>query len=521
MRSATACLECRATKRKCVQLDRAKPEDDCVGCRSRKVYCSKSSRIQKSQRTASLITPAPCKDTSSDFPLHEDSHECIELYFRFLHERPHSLFHEKTLWEQFRSGEISTCLLLAICTLGSRFSTRPDLRVLAATYQANCRAVFATQLEQISLPNIQTAILLANIYAAEQRNDLEALYFGIANRMAYVLRLHQDQTGDPPVLREMKCRIWWSLFMADRWCPPGLGLPREISSAKTERELPMEEVLFQNMNPATNRDPPSREYGLWHQNILLVDTLGPIQDLNLSIVNGDRSKSEVNEEVVRLTSCLQQWNDSLPSHMKMNNRNLDKYRSKGLGGTHIALHLGYHHYCTLLYFHYLDVTLQTSAKSRFFAQECWSHAVAFSDLLRCAREKNDCHIVYMTVAHMTMVSSSVLLHMLLFGDESNSELGRAGLLTNFEMLLELKKYWSCMNAITTRLLIFQRACLQLKTYKVDKWLLRFLLEHGLPFSQKGSTHNAETNEDSVPAFDSQAPLRQSTSLGQAFEELCS
>lgn len=73
-------------------------------------------------------------------------------------------------------------------------------------YKQKSGTVFATQLEQISLANVQTAILQANFCAAEQQNDREALYFGIANRMAYVLGLHQSQTDDAPVMREIKCR---------------------------------------------------------------------------------------------------------------------------------------------------------------------------------------------------------------------------------------------------------------------------------------------------------------------------
>lgn len=517
MRPAKACLECRATKRRCVRLDNDKSRDDCLGCRSRQIRCTRSLTRQRSQNTMPLI--APVSTSYNGLPSDEDSRECVGLYLQFIHERPHSIFHEKTLWQDLSSGELSRSLLLAICALGCRFSTRHNLRVLSTAYQVQSSTIFATQLEQISLSNIQTAILLANIYAAGERNDLEALYFGIANRMAYVLRLHQRPTTDPPVLRETKCRIWWSLFMADRWCPPGLGLPREIPGSRISLDLPMEEVAFQEMDTKIKIDPKSRKYGLWHQNILLVDVLGPIQDLNVSMVNEDDSKNEIDEKVANLAGRLQEWHDSLPSYMKMSQRNLDAYRSRGLGGTFVGVHLGYHHYSTLLYFHQLDAAIEPSTDSGILAQECRWHAMAFSNLLYNARQKDDCHVVYITVAYMTMVSSSVLLHMLLFGTEDEIELARAGLLTNFEALLELKKYWSCMNTITSRLLIFQHTCLQLKTFIVDRWLLRFLLEYGLPFSRKTATNDLHAVDDNAALLDTRAPLQQPTSLARLFEEL--
>lgn len=292
-----------------------------------------------------------------------------------------------------------------------------------------------------------------------------------------------------------------------------------MSHSRIDLNLPMEEVTFQMLHPSTEIGPQVRSYGLWHQKILLVDILGDIQSLNWSLVNEERSRNVVDQEVADIGERLQSWHESLACNMKMDNQNMDAYRMKGLGGTFVALHLGYHHYSTLLYFQYLQPTHEQSASAVIFAQRCKSHAVAFSKLLSCARGRNDCQVVYMTVAYMTMDSSSVLLHMLLFGSAEEVELGRTGLLTNFEALLELKRYWSCMDSVIWRLLTFQRACLRSDTYSIDRWLLRFLLEYGLPLTGKTTADDCVDSEAGTP--NSHAPLHQSTALGQAFGELCS
>lgn len=105
--------------------------------------------------------------------------EFVDLYMRFIHDRPQTLFHEKTLWNEIYAGTICECLLIAICATGCKFSDNLQNCQLSTGLKDRSRALFSQQLETISIPNIQTCILLANLYAAEQNNALEALYFGV------------------------------------------------------------------------------------------------------------------------------------------------------------------------------------------------------------------------------------------------------------------------------------------------------------------------------------------------------
>lgn len=105
--------------------------------------------------------------------------EFIRLYFRYIHDRPHSLFHEQSLWNAVSNGALPDSLSTAICALGCRFASKPAQRELASSFMTRSKTLLAQQLEDISVTNIQTCILLANSYAAEQNNRLEALYFGM------------------------------------------------------------------------------------------------------------------------------------------------------------------------------------------------------------------------------------------------------------------------------------------------------------------------------------------------------
>ncbi len=303
--------------------------------------------------------------------------------------------------------------------------------------------------------------------------------------MACVLRLHETDLLDSPIDREVKCRVWWSLFMAERWCPPGLGLPRHLIKSEKMLDYPMDEGAFQAMSPTTHPDDFTRRGGLWKHKVTLVDILGPIQDLHMSLLSKRCEYSLLDDGVELLSGRLTDWHNSLPHHVVMNAANLDLHRDKGQGGTFVALHLGYHHYSTLLFYQYLDTMQHTTSAARNFAEMCRQHALSFSRLLHRARLQGDCHVLYLTVAHMTTVSSSVLLHMLLMGDETTIETAKVHLMYNFEALIELRKYWSSVHNVIDRLIVFQNACLrQRNAHHVDDWMVRFLLEHALPFEDK-------------------------------------
>ncbi|OAL57458.1 hypothetical protein IQ07DRAFT_617715 [Pyrenochaeta sp. DS3sAY3a] len=473
MKLATACSECRLTKRKCAQ-DPADPDAACFACQTRGIECSKPWANPKhlTRWQVPLLHIAPAAQNRGLIASSEAIKDFVRLYFLYIHDRPHSLFHEPTLWAALEDGTLPESLIAAICALGCRFSANIGQRELTNLFVSRSKSMLGQNLEDMSIVNIQTCILLANSYAAEQNNRLEALYFGIANRMAYVLRLHQTDHTDAPILREIKLRVWWSLFMADKWCPPGLGLPREILKSDPSLDLPMDEVDFQTLHITECSSLSERSSGIWAYKTTLADILASIQDVNLSLVHGHNDRQIVDLEVASIAARLTAWHETLPRHMVMNDENFEAHRAEGQGGTFVALHFGYHHYSTLLYFQYLEPDQEPDEKTSF-------------RLLDRARRSGNCHVVYFTVAHMTIVSSSVLLHMLLFGGNAEVEVARLQLTRNFEALEALTRYWPGVEQLKERLFVFQDACLRstaARAYAVDRWIVRFLLEYALPIA---------------------------------------
>lgn len=259
--------------------------------------------------------------------------------------------------------------------------------------------------------------------------------------MYQVMAIGAAAWPDDVIETEARRRTWWTLFMADRWSSSGLGLHRQIGDSGMAVDLPMDEAVFESLSPDATYLEVQWQPGIWAQMISLVQLFGPIQDLNRRSAQGNVDTKELEVAVASLSQQLANWEQILPVEMQMGQENLETHCRRGTGGPFVALHLGYHHYATLLYFRFLEPQPSMSCDTDHYRGKCKYHASSYSRLLSLARSRGDCEVVYFTVGHMAVVSSSVLLHTLLFGEEEDLDDARNAMNANFEAIIELSQYW--------------------------------------------------------------------------------
>ncbi|KAL2839532.1 hypothetical protein BJX68DRAFT_258802 [Aspergillus pseudodeflectus] len=470
-----SCKQCRQAKRKCIrsETDLFAP---CGRCLRHHLACS-SAQPPSSKRKHQLAPRAIFSDSpspSASQPISNlprkavddflaDQEAVVELasnYLTKIHDRPHSIFHAPTLSSRIRQKSVSKALLLAIS----------DGEIAHSFLDGRMQAPLRNNMEQICLENIQTCILVANLCAAHANPSSEFLFFQMAVAMVQLIDIPAPNAKDDVITADIKIRVWWALFMADNWCSSSLGLPRQMKEFRRP-PLPLEE-------------PP----GLWAHMITLVELFGQIQDLNRSVVNGgELTNDKIADATEHLSHKIDSWQAALPSDMILTESNIMEHTRRGNGGAFFALHLGFHHYATLLYYQYLDNQLPSTSRTERFAESCKYHALQYSKLLSLGRQQSGCETVYPTVGHMTTVSSSVLLHTLLFGTEDELAQSRRCLHANFEALLELEQYWPGVRSMINRLISFQNTCLlfaHAHMHRLDCWMTRFLFEYALPFDEK-------------------------------------
>lgn len=258
--------------------------------------------------------------------------------------------------------------------------------------------------------------------------------------MAEIMRLPAPDQDDTVIEREIKSRIWWTLYTADRWYSSGLGLRRQIQDAQNATDLPMDESLFHSLKRDDVVLPVPWKPGLWAHMVGLHQLFGPIQDLNSRSAQGSIDDAERHRVASDLARTLASWEDMVPAEDKFTDSNFQRHRLKGTGGPFISLHMAFHHYSTLLFYQFLGDRRFTPA-TQTYAIRCKQHAASYSSLLKLSREEPGCETIFPTVTHMAVVSSSVLLYVLLSGDQQEVPAARSGLSANFAALIEFRKYW--------------------------------------------------------------------------------
>lgn len=178
----------------------------------------------------------------------------------------------------------------------------------------------------------------------------------------------------------------------------------------------MDEVAFLRMAEGDPDDTCDYKPGIWAHMLTLVKIFGHIQDLNKELVDKDWNEDYIESSVLPLSQQLSEFDRDLPSTMVYSIENLVFQAQRGVGRAFVALHLGYHHYGTLLYYQYLDQHRPDTPNRRMYVQRCKYHATAFCELLR-ASEAHGCEAFHNVLGHMTVISSSVHLHTLLLGDD--------------------------------------------------------------------------------------------------------
>lgn len=170
-----ACLQCRTTKKKCDRSEYGKP---CRLCFQKAIACSYTIPCGTRYRAKLSPRPSEAKDVVSSLP-RTTLQELLELYFYYIHDRPHSLFHKPTLLQSFSNGSISNALLSLVCSFACRFHNDQAIRDLEPQLTAEAKRLFNFDIENVCLEAVQTALLIGSLAAAvESSTASEALYSG-------------------------------------------------------------------------------------------------------------------------------------------------------------------------------------------------------------------------------------------------------------------------------------------------------------------------------------------------------
>jgi hypothetical protein len=386
-------------------------------------------------------------------------------------------------------------------SLSARFSddsffAGTDPRLRGRRYAQEAEHLF--NLREVSLTTVQAAVLLGAYVITEGEAAAEAIFYCVACRTALLLDL-PNMIVASRVEQEVNCRAWWSLCMIDVWSSRGVGVARALAP-RNDIPFPMEETVFlqlsrQELDLPSPTSMQESSASLLTQMIKLNAILFEVSMLNEKAASEFQLGMDHYAAVEVLTAKLETWYNNLPIGLQDTHANLSRYAALGLGPMFVAVYLGYYHFGQLLYYPYLhgdsyDDTIQ----AKYYADRCRAHSIGLCEILYRAYSTTGCEVYYTMVGHVLVISSTVQLHILLFGsDEVQIRAARSRLERNFEILTRLQTFWPTLDVCFTRFREFHKACLKYKetSFRMDRWMHQFLFEFAKPIGEKDPDDLAE------------------------------
>ncbi|KAH8705543.1 fungal-specific transcription factor [Talaromyces proteolyticus] len=507
MRHAIACVQCRRRKKKCYVPQRS--NSCCKYCAEKKLCCSLTNSIERLLNSGRNTGPAPGlenhdqslspRDTS---PVIHDSAllpdltlqlELARLYFDYIHDQFHTIFHKPSLMNAIEHGTVAPVLIYGIIALSARFSDNVKFKNIPSKhrglqYAQKCSELL--NLRDISLTTVQAALLLGAFWTGEGDPASESVYICVGIHISQLLRL-PIRAASTLLEREVDVRVWSTLRMIDVWSSNGMSLPRRLGNE--HNELPINELTFLQLTPHDiNLGDVSGVFSssLVAEMVKLNKILAAINELNKNSVEG-RTEGQMSEkEVDWLAQQLTDWERDLPDHLRDNAENLSRYASLGLGRVFVAVYCGYYHFGQLLYYRFLQPDSYASCTPNiraYYALQCKAHAAALCQIIYMSHSTPGCDVLYSMIGHVLVIASTVQIHTLLFSNSDQEiKLSRSRLERNFEILLRLYEIWPCISACLLRLRVFHTACRKSMTtsFVLDRWMLRFLREFGQPVDER-------------------------------------
>jgi hypothetical protein len=297
------------------------------------------------QTAAVTLRTPPSHSTPQPLPPLALRQQLVELYFDYIHDQFHSIFHQASFMTDVANDNVPHILLFAIFALAARFSPNKafagvDPRERGEVYRSASEKLFS--IRDLSSTTIQVCLLLGAYEAANGETGIENLYYSTAARLALVLDL-PNRPAVNLVEREVNIRIWWAICMVDVWSSTAVKLPRFMPT-DTVVALPIDEIPFSSLNLDTASElvtgNTSVTSPLLAEMIKLNRILSHIIDFNQKCVSEHLEGKALQDGIHELSQYLQTWLEELPANMRDTRENLEFFTAHGLGRMFVAVYLG-------------------------------------------------------------------------------------------------------------------------------------------------------------------------------------
>ncbi|KAF9148643.1 hypothetical protein BG015_009614 [Linnemannia schmuckeri] len=374
-----------------------------------------------------------------ELPSKEQMEVLLNLYFQFMY--PFApMFIRRTFMDDFRQNrpDLSQILILnAIFSNACWYSDDPALKQESTKYFNRAKIILDETYHVSRISTVQALLLMAHHQYATGNYSGGWLYTGMSIRIAQDIGLHrQDVNVDEPEEAEVRKRLWWSLYMADRLGSAILGRPMTLRDEGFNVQMPTDEWIVDVLGEDTVEYPYEPESVIscrliW--SIKLFMQLGKVLDTMHCIeaeINGSFLADISRTQLPQLHNSLTSWFLSLPNELMYTPYTMSPNSNHPPSPPTALMHMFYYTTLTILHRPYLRPVNSESIDSNFLLS---------SRNICTAAATNVCHIADSLMLHgqlrdtcyygmACLVSAgTVHVHNAITPTPSNRETTRAGL----------------------------------------------------------------------------------------------
>lgn len=289
---------------------------------------------------------------------------------------------------------------------------RPSLNPGWQFYQVS-KKLLPEIVSSSSMTSIPVCVLQGSFLVATNSHDVAYNMYGLALRMAVNMGLHRAVSADDsdnlhPHVRELRNRLWWSVYTQERFFTFHLGRPLMIEDHEIDTPLPTDLPDLQ-VNP---RATASNQIAL----VQLCKVMGRIVRALYSSnrLPGDRQVIDI-EQYTELRAALEQWEVDLPESLRISSQT-----SRSTFHLHLTHKQGILLLSRIMLSHAVapkDPDMPTDHQERIAkflhdaARDCVSAALATIKILKIIRDRG----LLCRYSYQDPLYCSAALHVLLLG----------------------------------------------------------------------------------------------------------
>ncbi|KAF8941769.1 Transcriptional activator of fatty acid utilization [Haplosporangium gracile] len=385
-----------------------------------------------------------------ELPTRAEMDNLLSLYFRFMYPFAPMFIRKDFMERHQQRPDLPHILILnAIFCNACWYSDDPLVRQDSTKYFNRAKIILDETYHVSGTSTIQALLLMSHHQYAVGNYSGGWLYTGMATRIAHDIGLHrQDFQVNEPIEAEVRKRVWWAVYIADRLGAGILGRPLNIRDKEYNVEMPSDDWITAVGGDDAVEYPfePERVVSirlLW--TVKLFMQMGKVLNTMHCIeaeINGTFLADISKTQLPQLHNSLTSWFLSLPNELMYTPYTMSPNSNHPPSPPTALMHMFYYTTLTMLHRPYLRPVNSAAIDSNFLVS---------SRNICTAAATNVCHIADSLMLHgqlrdtcyygmaCLLAAGTVHVHNAITPTPSNRETTRAGLSKTVKAAHELVK----------------------------------------------------------------------------------